>query len=201
MTCFFDRLPRSVEIDGRAVKINTDFRVMLKVMRAFKDKRLLYDEKLSVMLRLMYPDIPKNKGEAVRQGLRFLNLGETLDTRQLKKPRVFSFEKDSMFIATAFRATYGIDLSDIGYLHWWAFRAMFSDLRRDCFFNTLVALRRRKYAGKLSDAEKKFVRNNPELFLPDCSETEKRRGAAKEFISMIGRQTKDPPANNGGVYD
>ncbi len=194
MTCFFDRLPRAVGIDGRAVKINTDFRVMLKILKAFEDSRLLSDEKLSVMLGLMYQDIPENKCEAVRQGLRFLNLGENLDTKQARKPRVFSFEKDSMFIASAFRATYGIDLSDTDYLHWWAFRAMFSDLGRDCFFNTLIALRRRRSLGQLSKEEKRFVRNNPQLFSPVYSDTEKRRGAAKEFISRIGRRA------DGGVY-
>ncbi len=187
MTCLFDKLPCMVAIDGQAVKINTDFRVMLKILRAFGDDRLLYGEKLAVMLRLMYPDIPENKSEAVRQGLRFLNLGEMIDKKRVEKPRVFSFDKDAMFIAAAFRATYGVDLSDTDYLHWWAFNAMFSDLRGDCFFNTLVALRRRKYAGRLSNAEKEFVRNNPGLFEDVCPGAEKRRDAAREFISKIGR--------------
>ncbi len=187
MIRFFDKLPQAVKIDGRAVPVNTDFRTALKILRAFGDDRLLGSEKISVMLRLLYPEIPQNTTDAVRQGLRFLNLGDTPKKPSANKPRLFSFEKDSMFIAAAFMSTYGIDLSNADRLHWWAFRALFSDLGSDCFFISLVSLRNRKISGHLSKSEKIFVRRNPDLFYLDCGSAEKRRRAAKEFIAKIGR--------------
>lgn len=185
MNYLLERMPQAVLIDSEAVPINTDFRVCLRAIQALEDERLMEHEKLTVLLTLLYPDPPKNTALAIKQGLKFLNLGEEADAAKLKQQQVYSLTKDSSYIYTAFKSTFNIDLNSVEYLHWWKFRSLFADLGRDCFFNTLISLRSRQQSGKLTDSEKEFVRKNPELM----SLTEHNHSSAvQDFISKIGRR-------------
>lgn len=186
MNYLTDKLPHAVMIDGDAITINTDFRVCLRIIQAMEDPQLMEHEKLTVLVTLLYPDIPDNTALAIEQGLKFLNLGENADISRLRQPQVYSLNKDSAYIYTAFKSTFNIDLNTVDDLHWWKFRSLFSDLGKDCFFNTLISLRSRKNSGKLTDSEKEFVRNNPDVI----SLSERRQSsAAQEFISKIGRRS------------
>lgn len=185
MNYLLEKMPQAVMIDGRAVPINTDFRVCLKAIQALEDERLMEHEKLTVLLTLLYPEQPKDTALAIKQGLKFLNLGEETDTAKLKQQQVYSLTKDSAYIYTAFKSTFNIDLNSVEYLHWWKFRSLFADLGRDCFFNTLISLRSRQHSGKLTDSEKEFIRKNPELL--SLSER-KQDSAVNDFISKIGRR-------------
>ena len=185
MNIIIDGLPTSVKICDATVKINTDFRVCLRILRAFDDERLTESEKLTVLVSLLYPDIPENTALAISQGLKFLNMGKEPDSGKANLPSVYHFEKDAQYIYTAFKSSFNIDLSAVDYLHWWTFRSLFADLGGDCFFNTLVSLRQRKNSGKLTKEEREFVQRNPDLIALD----ERHSTAAQEFISMIGRRT------------
>ncbi len=188
MNYVLDKLPTAVRIDGQAVQINTDFRVCLRIIRAFDDDELTEHEKLSVLITLLYPQKPTNTASAIAQGLKFLNLGKEADASKLKQLQVYNLEKDSCYIFTAFKSSFNIDLDNTDYLHWWKFRSLFADLGKDCFFNTLVSLRSRRNSGKLSKDEKEFVQRNEDIVLL----TEKRRSSAvDDFISKIGRRTND----------
>lgn len=183
MNIILDGMPKAVKIDGKALQINTDFRVCLKILRAFEDERLTDSEKLTVLVTLLYPETPKNTASAISQGLKFLNMGKEPETQRGKLPQIFSFEKDAQYIFTAFQSSFNIDLSRIEYLHWWAFRSLFADLG-ESFFNTLIGLRTRQRKGKLTKEEKEFVREHSELI-----ELEERSSkAAEDFISKIGRR-------------
>ena len=185
MNIILDGLPKAVKIDGAAVRINTDFRVCLKILRAFEDERLTDSEKITVLVTLLYPEIPENTALVISQGLKFLNMGKEPAMERAKLPQIFSFEKDAQYIFTAFQSSFSIDLSQIEYLHWWAFRSLFSDLG-ESFFNTLIGLRTRRNKGKLTKEEKEFVREHSELI-----ELEDRHSkAAEDFISKIGRRGK-----------
>ncbi len=185
MNIILDGLPKAVKIDDAAVKINTDFRVCLKILQAFDDERLTDSEKLTVLVTLLYPDIPENTALAISQGLKFLNMGKEPDKSRGKFPQIYNFEKDAQYIFSAFKSSFNIDLSRIEYLHRWAFRSLFSDLG-ESFFNTLIGLRTRRNKGKLTKEEKEFVSEHSELI-----ELEERRSkAAEDLISKIGRRSK-----------
>lgn len=185
MNYLLDKLPQAVVIDGKAVAINTDFRVCLRIIQALEDERLMEHEKLTVLITLLYPEPPENIALAIEQGLKFLNLGEQVDASRAHQQPVYSLNKDSAYIYTAFKSTFNIDLNTVENLHWWKFRSLFADLGRDCFFNTLISLRSRKQTGKLTDSEKEFVRKNPELI---CLSEPKQNTAVQDFISKIGRR-------------
>lgn len=187
MNIIIDGLPTSVKIGDTTVKINTDFRVCLRILRAFDDERLTESEKLTVLVTLLYPDIPENTALAISQGLKFLNMGKEPDSGKAKLPSVYHFEKDAQYIYTAFKSSFNIDLSTVDYLHWWTFRSLFADLGGDCFFNTLVSLRQRKNSGKLTKEEREFVQRNLDLIALE----ERHSTAAQDFIAMIGRRATD----------
>lgn len=186
MNYLLDKLPHAVLIDGKAVPIHTDFRVCLRVVQALEDERLMEHEKLTVLLTLLYPEPPENTALAIEQGLKFLNLGEDMNASKTPPAAVYSLNKDSSYIYTAFKSTFNIDLNTVENLHWWKFRSLFADLGKDCFFNTLISLRSRQRTGKLTDSEKDFVRRNPELL--SLSEP-KQSTAVQDFISKIGRRS------------
>ena len=174
MNYLLEQMPQAVLIDGEAVPINTDFRICLRIIQALEDERLMEHEKLTVLITL-----------AIKQGLKFLNLGEPVDSSKARQQIVYNLNKDSAYIYTAFKSTFNIDLNTVENLHYWKFRSLFADLGRDCFFNTLISLRSRQRSGKLSDSEKEFVRKNPEIM----SLTEhKHSSAVQDFISKIGRR-------------
>lgn len=179
-----NKLPTAVNINGKAVTVNTDFRVCLRIIRALDDDRLTEAEKLTVLCALLYPEPPENTASAISQGLKFLNCGKETTAARLSK-QVYSFEKDSAYITAAFRSTYNIDLNTAP-LHWWEFRSLFADLGKDCFFNTLISLRSRQNSGKLTKDEKDFVQRNAELI--SLEDTTKRSAAVEEFRSRIGRR-------------
>lgn len=186
MNYLLDKLPQAVVIDGKAVPINTDFRVCLRIIQALEDERLMEHEKLTVLLTLLYPEPPENTALAIEQGLNFLNLGEDMNASKTHQAAVYSLNKDSSYIYTAFKSTFNIDLNTVENLHWWKFRSLFADLGKDCFFNTLISLRSRQRTGKLTDSEKEFVRRNTELL--SLSEP-KQNTAVQDFISKIGRRS------------
>lgn len=177
-------LPSAVLIGGKAVEIRTDYKTCLKAIKALGDARLTEAEKLTVLCTLMYPTPPSDAAAAVTQALKFLNCGAEASAARLTKP-VYSFDKDSAYIYTAFKSTFNIDLTTAD-LHWWEFRSLFADLGKDCFFNTLISLRSRQNSGKLTKDEKEFVRRHADLI----SLTERQHSAAVEdFVSKIGRRT------------
>ena len=163
MNYLLEQMPQAVLIDGEAVPINTDFRVCLRIIQALEDERLMEHEKLTVLITLLYPDPPKNTALAIEQGLKFLNLGESVDGGKARQQIVYNLNKDSAYIYTAFKSTFNIDLNTVENLHYWKFRSLFADLGRDCFFNTLISLRSRQHSGKLTDSEKEYSKT-----LDDC---------------------------------
>ena len=134
-----DTLPDTVEVDGRAFPIRSDFRISIMFELMIADKELSSKQKLEQMLTLYYEEeIPKDLDEAVEQILDFYACGKQRkkkDSNATKRKGitspVYSFEYDDGMIFAAFYDQYGIDLNDIEYLHWWKFKAMFDALKAD----------------------------------------------------------------------
>lgn len=185
MNFLLEKVPHAVLIDGKAVPINTDFRVCLRIIQALEDDQLMEHEKLTVLITLLYPDPPENTALAIEQGLKFLNLGESVDGSKARQQIVYNLNKDSAYIYTAFKSTFNVDLNEVENLHYWKFRSLFADLGKDCFFNTLISLRSRQRSGKLMDSEKEFIRRNPELI---SLHEIKHSSDVQDFISKIGRK-------------
>lgn len=164
-----NKLPSSVVIDGAEVKINTDFRICLKCILAFEDEELTFNEKIYIMLKLLYDDVPQNTDEAIKQAIWFLNCGEILDKTGENSPRLYSFEKDSKYIYVAMKQSLNANFDD---LHWWDFVNYFMALDEKSFFARMIYLRSQKSKGKLTQEEAKYYNEHRDILELNDSEDE-----------------------------
>lgn len=184
MNILVDRFPSKVKIDGKDYRLNTDFRVGLKIMFAMQDDELTLQEKMIIMLRLLYKEIPINIEKAVEYAVAFLNCNEQGKEKSGSSIVLFSWEKDAKYIYSAIKQAHGIDL-EVASIHWWKFRYMFLDLKPDCFFNRLVGVRDRKAKGKMDKADKEFYLHNKEIvdLPPRLSNEEKMK--VEQFKKLL----------------
>ena len=141
MNLLCDTYPEALTIDGAKVPIRSDFKRSLRVLRAFADKRLTDRDRVYILLRQIYGDLPANLNEAMEKASWFIRGGKELgkespgDGKQL-----YSFDKDDRLIFSAFLQTHGVNLRTAK-LHWWEFLALFADLGAETGFSQIVHLR------------------------------------------------------------
>lgn len=130
-------VPESVALpDGQSVKVNADFRVILKCLRVLKNRDLSDAQKEKLVGHYF----------AKTKGVRSFQLLETfLDDGQPKEETdddaVMDFEQDADAIYASFMQAYGIDLIDIPFLHWNKFKALLAGLGGETPLGRRVALR------------------------------------------------------------
>ena len=159
MSVLTEALPTSVEVDGRRYPIRSDYRVCLRIMEAFEDDALTSAEKQTVMLYLLYPEIPENAAGACEAA------------------------KDARYIFTGVLQTHGVDLENIEYLHWWKFCYLFMDLREDCFFSRIVYYRTRRDKGKLTPEEREYCRSIRDIL--DLPRPPEDTAVEDEFMRLL----------------
>lgn len=188
MNILIEQLPTAVEIDGDIYELNTDFRTCLSIILAYEDPELTINEKHGVMLELLYKEIPDNADEACRLGVKFLNCGDDPEEETGSDDgigRLYSFDKDAIYIYSAIKQSHGIDLDEVDYLHWWKFSYMFLDLKEDCFFNRLIHLRRQKKLGKLTKEERELYYKIQDIVdLPEVY-SEEEQSRIDEFMRLL----------------
>jgi hypothetical protein len=178
----------AIEIGGVEYPINTDFRDCLRVILAFEDPDLTGYEKQMILLDNLYPEPIEDTQAAFTMGMKFLNGGKVIDNdEEGGGPRLYSFEKDANIIFAAFRATHGIDLQNIEYLHWWSFLSLFMDLGADTTFCNLIGLRKRVKNGTASKEEKQAASEMGDMFdLPEPdTRTLEEKDQEAEFMRLI----------------
>lgn len=202
MNILTDELANSVEIDGIEYRINADFRTCIGIMIDFESNEFSDGEKVYLMIRSLYAETPENYSEAIRQGLKFLNLGEEREEQEAneydgfaeatREDKYYSFTKDANLIFSAFLQMYGINLARAP-LHWWEFVALMNGLGGDTAFANLVSLRKRVLTGKATKEEVDAARDMGDAFFVDEPEplTEAEKESGDEFMRLL----------NGGIRD
>lgn len=142
----FDALPETLEVKGRALLVDTDFRTWMEFEQLLREAQP--DEwKAEAALGLCYrEDRLFDMAEAMRRLFEFYVCGEPESERPKKKAgkiqkRIYDYERDIKMIYAAFRAQYGINLQTIEHLHWWEFRAMFEGLTEDHLIVKVIGYR------------------------------------------------------------
>ena len=196
MNILVEQLPETLDVGGIEYPINTDFRDCLRTILAYEDPELTGYEKQIVLLSNLFLEVPEDASEAVRQGLQFLNGGETVaeeDSEGGMVHRLYSFAKDANFIFAAFRQTHGINLQTEK-LHWWIFTALFADLGSDTTFCNLIALRKKVKSGKATKEEKAASKELGDIFvIPDVD----TRSLAKKEVATKFFAEVEQGQNNG----
>lgn len=102
-----DRLPDHVFVRGHRIRLNLDFRNVLKMLDILDDDTLMPDAKTYLAVRCLTRRVryPEETLEAVKQLL--FHPGKAEDA---SRPKIMDYDQDAAMIRTAFRQEYGIDL-------------------------------------------------------------------------------------------
>lgn len=134
MNLFYESLPTSVIVNGKPVRIRTDFREYISLLDMLKDKDVKSVDKLLILSEYFLDNVEISQ-PAIDALCDFMSADfsdvEASQTGTVRQKNLFSFSIDYPYILSAFLRDYGIDLIDIKYMHWWKFRMLFDGLSEE----------------------------------------------------------------------
>lgn len=189
-----DRLPHDVTIHGRRYKINTDFRLMIRLDMLLNDE-VETEDKADALLSLfgiLLPDLERmlvnaSADEIVKAVMDFCSdehSGSYPNDGNEPEERSHSFLYDSAYIYAAFMQVYHIDLTSAE-LHWYQFRALLAALPQDCFFIRIVDYRTANLSD-ISEGQRDYYRKMKTLYALPLSQSEQDRNDAIVAALMNG---------------
>lgn len=184
------KLPTSLNIGGVVFHIRTDYRDILKIMKAFNDPNLEDWMKIHVMLVILYPDhnllTEENILEAIEKGKEFIDYGRE-KTSSLK---TMDWEQDAKLIVSEINKNSGLqDIRLVEYMHWWTFLGYYMGIG-ESLFSQIVTIRTKRLQGKkLEKWESDFYKKNKDLIdfklLISDEEKEKRKAEQKAVDNLF----------------
>lgn len=178
MNFFYEKFPKSVEIDGKSVRVITDFRDYIRLLDMIKDPELMMAEKVWLISQYFLDDIRIDE-VAVSALTRFVIMqdlederketeeGEEGEEEEASSPSLFSYSVDYPYILSGFLRDYGIDLETVDYLHWWKFRMLFDGLSDDTEIKQRIMYRGIDLSTiKDKDERKRIARIQHKIRLP-----------------------------------
>lgn len=159
----FQALPETVDVSGRAVKVNTDFRVGVAIEQ---ESTALEPDIVSLLSAFYLEDIPRPVEEAVQKMIEFYSHqdggGEKKEDSGKPNKRAYDFTQDADALLSSFLDAYGLDLSTAK-IHWWTFKRLLCNLPPETPF-----MRRMYYrtadTKKMSKSERKHVEKMRRLY-------------------------------------
>lgn len=158
-------LPNTLTINGEEKAIYSDFRNIILICDAFNDDTLTQNEKICVMLDLLYVDNWvefSNIDEAVKKAFFFIDWGKEYKEVNKSSPRLMDWRQDYNLIISAVNKNIAgvVDIRELDYMHWWTFLGYLSD-RGECQFSTITEIRDKLNKNqKLDKFEKEILREN-----------------------------------------
>lgn len=131
MNILIDKFPDTVCVNGKDYGVETDFREWIRFTKLVEDEDVPWQIKCRLLLQWYTDGIPDDLEEAIEALGDFLAMrqdGEESDEPMLPPKQVYSFDEDMVWIYSAFREAYGIDLQSVPYMHWWEFQTLFIGL-------------------------------------------------------------------------
>lgn len=192
-----EKLPVMLEVNGKEYPIQTDFRSVLQyesrmnpdaadieIIRAVDEMYNHNDEIITV----------HNFPEAVKTLNWFVSCGEQSKkkisnaTLGINRNKPFDFNVDGSLIYSSFIQSYGIDLYDMEYLHWWKFNALLADVSKDCQFSKIMEYRTMDLKNKNISKEQKKLYSALQNYYKI---SEKRSKAEDDFTKAL-LEGRDP---------
>lgn len=160
----------------KGYEISSDFRNMINVEIILNDTTMDQTKRLGLALTNLYPEVPEDLNVAIDGLLWFYNRGklESSESKSDRRPtkKGYDFEQDADYIYSSFCTAYQIRLTELSYMHWWEFLALFQGLPDDTMMKKIIYWRTCEI-GKLSKYEKEYVRKMREIFSLNRPEMEK----------------------------
>lgn len=153
-------LPKQAQIAGKKYDLNTDFRVILKIFRAFEDESLPEILRWQVALRLFYRQeiAPQDRQAAMEYLAQFLACGQETGSGSGKP--LLHWDRDGDAIIAGVNAAAGCEVRNLENVHWWTFLSWFHAMPPGQL-STRVSIRQKLQKGqKLDPWEQEFYREN-----------------------------------------
>lgn len=184
------RLPDTLEVGGREWVIRTDYRDILVIMEAYNDPELTDQERVWVMLNILYIDFEnmpaESYQEAAEKAVWFLDCGQVEDDKKATK-KLMDWEQDEPILFPAINSVAGCEVRAVENLHWWTFMGYFMEIREGVF-STVLNIRQKRSKGKpLDKGEKDFYRNNKALCEIKTKYTSEEQEEREYWKQLLGR--------------
>lgn len=174
----FQALPETVEVGGRAVPIDYDFRMGVSIeQESYTD-----EPDVSGLLEAFYlGKIPLPVDEASHAMIEFYSHSDQIEKKEGSggnARRSYDFEQDADALLSSFLDAYGLDLSTAK-IHWWTFKRLLCNLPPETPFMRRMYYRTAE-TGKLSKSEREHVLKMRRLYALKTPETAGKTGAEME---------------------
>lgn len=190
MNILTDDLPKKIRINNNIYDINYDYKTAIRIITAFEDPELTYNEQIYIMMKNLYKEEVREEDYsiAVEKAIKFIDLGKERDESKKKEHRIYSFNKDANYIYTGINMTHHIDVIEKEDLHWWKFMSFFMDMSPKCMFGELIYYRKRKAEGKLTKEEEKEYKKLKDII--ELEDVSKPSMAKKKFYENYNKNMK-----------
>lgn len=178
-------LPTTLNVAGVECPIRYQFKPCLAIMQAFEDQELTNDEKILIMLDILYAEDEFGEDtilEAIDKAIWFLSQGNTQPVKE-EKP-LSRLDKDEQLIFAAVNEVAHTDIRTDDNLHYWTYLSYMQAINSHSLFASIIRIREKRNKGiKLEPEEKKFYKEHKEMIdLQDPTEEDK---AFVDFINSI----------------
>lgn len=122
--------------NGQSYEVDADFRTVLKCLRVLRDEDIRERDRLYLLKQWFF------RGQDVPGGLeKFIGFAFGECREPSEQPRMMDFEQDADAIYASFLMAYGMDLTEIPFLHWYKFLVLLRLLGEDTPLEKRIALR------------------------------------------------------------
>lgn len=183
MNLFYEDYPTVLKVKNEFIPIITDFREYIKLLDMLNDEEVNGYEKM-LFLQQYFLKEPNNMDDAISRLTDFVSMKELNDVHteesgegedtEIEEPKpLFSFALDYPYILSGFWQDYGIDISEIKYLHWWKFRQLFDGLSEKTEIKQRIMYRSIDLSTiKDKDERKRIEKIQRSIKLPESELTE-----------------------------
>lgn len=170
-------LPNTVNVGGKAFLLKTDFREWIKFGKIYHPE-ITYGE-----LFFLFDEKAPNEPFIEQVFEFYININLTpASSDNDDEVQAVDFIEDGEYIVSAFLQVYGIDLTEIDYMHWHKFQALFRSLPDTCKMSQIMSYRLYQKSNKTQ--EQMYAELRDAWTLPDIEAMEKSSSLLDEFNKL-----------------
>lgn len=191
MNILTSELPNFVELEGIKYEVHTDFRNWIDIGVMLSERKDEIKNRIVDVLKKAYvKKIPPNIELAMEGIMKFYRIEEKVFAEQpaevaFKKSK-FSFDYDAVYVLSAFKEQFNIDLLNVK-MHWFEFMAYFKSLNENVQLMKIIQYRSIDISQIKDKKQKAFYRKMKTLYaLPDNrTQQEKEAEVINAFDSFF----------------
>lgn len=179
--------PEYIKIGNKKYKINTDYRVILKINEISCDNTIRDYEKMMAIMYLFYgeesfdsPDFEKMV-YAMHEFIK--GRPSSMKTNEIENKEIdMDYQQDMGLIIASMKSEYNIDITKEK-IHWWTFFDYLNGLSTDCILNRVREIRSKDLSKIKDNEERKTYIKLKEIWSLDRTNkmSEKQKKSVDEF--------------------